>query len=288
MGLASLGQSIIKNVANKKVRINSNLDGLISKFDKSCPSKAEMIKIINQRNRLVFNLTQLRRNIVRLDKSTNPLKPLMVALNKSSKLLKNNPTPVAVGSPAVAFPLGSILTASDSLFTIKGKLQGFTSSILAFGAIKQYIIKTIDELLNKIKILDSLTQKCIEKSNNINNNVSNTTNPNNISLNSIPDIESLSDSDLDTELNNILNDEESDLIGELQSSGENSTNTYNGFVFEILIDKNNTTKFTKRYAVAKSPSGIILLKGEPSFSSSTEVLIDELKFIIDRDNLKAF
>ena len=98
MGLASLGQSIIKNVANKKVRINSNLDGLISKFDKSCPSKAEMIKIINQRNRLVLNLTQLRRNIVRLDKSTNPLKPLMVALNKSSKLLKNIVIVTVVGA----------------------------------------------------------------------------------------------------------------------------------------------------------------------------------------------
>jgi len=286
--LAKLGQSIIKNVATKKIRINANLDDLISKFDKSCPSKSEMIKIINQRNRLVLILTQLRRNIIKLDKSTNPLKPLITALDKSSKLLKNNPTPVAVGSPAIAFPLGSILTASNSLFTINSKLTGFTSTILSFGEIKKYIIKTIDDLLNKIKLLDNLVQKCIEEQKNINNNISTTNSPSNITLNSIPNLELINDSDLDTELNNILNNEESGLIGDLQSSDENSNNTYNGFVFEILIDNNNTTRFTKRYAVAKSQSGIILLKGEPSFSSSTEVLINELKFIIDRDNLKAF
>jgi hypothetical protein len=287
MGLASLGQSIIKKVATKKIRINASLDGLISKFDKSCPSKTEMIKIINQRNKLVLVLTQLKRNVIKLDKSTQPLKPLLSALNKSSKLLKNNPIPVAVGAPAVAFPLGNILTASDSLSTIKSKLTGITSTILAFGIIKKYIIKTIDNLLNKVKLLDSLTQKCIEKSTNLSNSISTTGNPN-ISFNSLSNIESISDSDLDIELNNILNNEESDLIGELQSSDENSTNTYNGFLFEILIDNNNTTRFTKRYAVAKSQSGIILLKGEPSFSSSTEVLISELKFIIDRDNLKSF
>jgi len=54
----------------------------------------------------------------------------------------------------------------------------------------------------------------------------------------------------------------------------------------ILLDKDNTTRFPKRYAVAKTPSGIVMLRGESSFSSSVDVLINELKFIIDRDNLK--
>lgn len=285
--LARLGQSIIKNVATKKIRINANLDDLIAKFKVSCPPRSELIKIINQRNKLVSTLTQLRRNIIKIDKTTNPLSKLTSTLNQFAKLLKKSPAPLAVGPPVIAFTLGNVITASDSLSVMKQKLSGASSTLSAFRIIKQYIIKTIDDLLNKIKILDGLTQNCISKQQNLSNNISTTDSPNNISLNSIPDIVAINDSNLDTELNNILNDEESDLIGELQSSSENDINTYKGFKFDILIDQNNTTKFTKRYAVAKSQSGIVLLKGESSFSSSTEVLIDELKFIIDSQGLKA-
>lgn len=289
MVLPSLGQAIIKKVANKKIRLSSNLDSLISKFDKSCPTEKELVKIINQRNKLILILTQLKRNILKLDKATNPLKPLLATLLKSSKLLKKSPIPVASGSPAIALPLGSIISAGDSLFTIKQQLTGFKSSISAFAEIKKYIIKTIDELLNKIKTLDSLISKCIDKKSTSTTLSPNTvSSPNNISLNSLIDTSTIPDISLENNLNNLLNLEESDLIDNLQSSSENQDNTYNGFVFEILIDTNNTTKFIKRYAVAKTQSGVILLKGESSFSSSIQVLIDELKFIIDRDNLKAF
>lgn len=286
MGLSSLGQAIIKKVANKKIRISSNLDSMISQFDKSCPSEKELIKIIKQRNKLVLILTQLKRNILKLDKATNPLKPLLSSLNKASKLLKLSPIPLAVGAPAVALPLGAVITAGSSLNLINQKTTGILSTLLAFTQIKKYIIKTIEDLLDKVKKLDSLVTKCVDKKPNP--SLTATTTSPGISLNGIIDPSLLSDSTLQDNLNNILNSEESDLINNLQSSGENSDNTYNGFTFEVLIDTTNTTKFTKRYAVAKTQSGIILLKGESSFSSSIEVLIDELKFIIDRDNLKAF
>jgi len=43
-----------------------------------------------------------------------------------------------------------------------------------------------------------------------------------------------------------------------------------------------------RQAVAKNKDGVILLKGESSFSASDKILIDELVFYIKSNNLKAF
>jgi hypothetical protein len=69
---------------------------------------------------------------------------------------------------------------------------------------------------------------------------------------------------------------------------DNEGITYKGFTFGIQEDTKDNNKYVKRYAIARDVSGVIVLRGESSFSASTQILIDELKFIIDRDNLKAF
>ena len=115
MSLALLGQAIIKKVATKKIRILSKITDLKSKFDKGCPTTPELVKIINQRNQLVKILTQLKKQVTQIDKTTNPLKTLIITLTTATKLLKLAPLPVAFGSPAVALPLGTIVTAGNTL-----------------------------------------------------------------------------------------------------------------------------------------------------------------------------
>ena len=64
-------------------------------------------------------------------------------------------------------------------------------------------------------------------------------------------------------------------------------NTYKGFRLEI-----ETFPFTdtvnRNRAVGKNADGITLIATELSFASDPQVLIEELKLIIDRDNLKAY
>lgn len=260
MSLALLGQAIIKKVANKKVRILSKITDLKSRFDEGCPVTPDLVKIINQRNQLIKILTQLRQQILQIDRTTNPLKQLITILTLSTKLLKLSPVPVAVGSPAVALPLGSILTAGNTLNNLDTKINRFSSLIIIFDAITKYILKTIDEILAQIKTLDALVEKCAaENAQKDGNNLA---------------------------INNALNTEDSTLINNLQSPNKDSTNTYKGFVLEVLLDDKNDTRFPKRYAVARTPGGVIVLRGESSFSASVDVLLDEIKFIIDRDNLK--
>jgi hypothetical protein len=279
MSLALLGQAIIKKVATKKIRILSKITDLKSKFDNGCPTTPELVKIINQRNQLVKILTQLKKQVTQIDKTTNPLKTLVITLTTATKLLKLAPLPVAFGSPAIALPLGTIVTAGNTLNKLDTKIGGFASLILTFNAIVKYILKTIDEILAQLKILDTLVEKCAAE------NATAATVANQASNNGAP-APSINTTNANLILNNLLNAEESTLINNLQSPNKNDTNTYKGFVLEVLLDDKNDTRFPKRYAVAKTPGGVVVLRGESSFSSSVDVLLDEIKFIIDRDNLK--
>jgi hypothetical protein len=62
----------------------------------------------------------------------------------------------------------------------------------------------------------------------------------------------------------------------------------NGFEMSV-IDVDNVTidGLKRRRAVARNSQGIIMLQGEPSFSSNDQILIDELVFYIQQNDLKA-
>ena len=81
-------------------------------------------------------------------------------------------------------------------------------------------------------------------------------------------------------INNIYDNE---LVAESSENGSN----YKGFILEIETRPFTDTVDQNR-AVGKNRSGIIMISTEYSFASNPQVLIDELKFIIDRDDLKAY
>jgi hypothetical protein len=62
---------------------------------------------------------------------------------------------------------------------------------------------------------------------------------------------------------------------------------YNGFTLDIVEEQFSPT-IKRIKGVAKNPQGIILLQTPLSFTTTPQVLIEELKLIIDRSNLKAY
>ena len=78
-------------------------------------------------------------------------------------------------------------------------------------------------------------------------------------------------------------------VVETENLAENSQNetTYKGFVLEIE-EKAFSPSVTQRRAIAKNKSNITLLATEWSFASNPNILISEIKFTIDKNDLKAY
>ena len=55
----------------------------------------------------------------------------------------------------------------------------------------------------------------------------------------------------------------------------------------INVDNVTVGGLKRRKAVARNKQGVIMLEGEPSFSSIDQILIDELVFYIQQNDLKA-
>lgn len=277
MGLASLGTSIIKNVAFKKIRLLNNIDALQLQFKVSCPTPSELQKIIKKKNQIKTALNQLKKKLLIINKTTKPLKTLIKTLTTTLRTLQINP------ASAAGLTVGGVLVLNDTYNLSKITKSNITSNLKVFGVIVNYINSSVNEILNKIKQLEILIERCAQNPNaNPNIPLSNEIQTAGQNVNETNQIINNS-----FDINNQLNDEDSKLLGDLQNSDSNDTNSYNGFKFEILLDDKNQTRFPKRYAIAKNASGIVVLRGESSFSSNAEILIDELKFIIDRDDLKA-
>jgi len=71
---------------------------------------------------------------------------------------------------------------------------------------------------------------------------------------------------------------------EVQTASINQV--YRGFVLEVREEQFSPT-VSRRRAVALNPQGIVLLQTPLSFTSTPEVLVQQLKLIIDNSNLKA-
>ena len=81
----------------------------------------------------------------------------------------------------------------------------------------------------------------------------------------------------------LLNIQQSD-----ESQGSPTIKIVNGFIMNVVSDTQNAVSgIYRRYATASNSQGIVILKGEPSFSAADPILIDELSFYIIQNNLKA-
>jgi hypothetical protein len=85
-----------------------------------------------------------------------------------------------------------------------------------------------------------------------------------------------------------LRDEINQLNEENAEENNIPSNNINGFDLSVVETQNKIGSITRRQAIAKNKDGVIMLKGEESFSATDQVLINELKFYIQSNDLKAF
>lgn len=86
--------------------------------------------------------------------------------------------------------------------------------------------------------------------------------------------------ELNPAIQNLARDEEDNIV---------TPNQFAGFTLEVIeLDKNSVGKYKRRQAVGKNSQGVILVRGDQSFSNDDSALINELIFYIRSNDLKAY
>ena len=214
----------------------------------SCPSQPTILQLINKRNNTATQINNLYQNVKTISKITNTTSIVLNAVQIGITVIQAIPYP----SPSIG--LTEIIGEVADLLQTKLKsgkviVNGLSITSASFGLL-------LGSALNLLNILDLLIQQCSEKQDipftTINNEI------------------------------NLLNNQ-SQQIEETQQNL-----IYKGFKLELQLDKTNQTQYAKRYAQALSTQGVPVLRTESSFASNPQVLLDQLKFIIDSNpNLTA-
>jgi hypothetical protein len=266
-GLAVLGTVVTNQAMVFADKMIPALEKKLEEFDKGCPTPEEIRKIIDIRN----NITQQANSISKtLDKVTKTVNKTSATVNTLVGIIKGLKIGKVAASAALKLiPLApgaasAALTDVDELITNKtfdiegnSKITPVKSALDGVSVPLALISFYIANFIRILNLLDVAIEKCQSEV---------TSTP--ISLTSVSD--------------------ELIEISEIQNQAEESPNlsTYNGFVLEIEVVPYSPT-VNRRRALGKNQSGIVMIQTELSFTPIDQVMINELKFIIDRDNLRA-
>jgi len=248
-GVSKLGEKIEKG--------KGKIDDILKEV--SCPttpegeiSKATILNIIAKKNKLVKQLNNTLKIIDNTTKALGIAATSIEIMNASYMILKNIPIPTSTGVPGVpGLPINVINTIEDTKIKIDkaiASLRGFNLGLLAtLVVLRQTLIKIIAYL----NALDGMIQFCS------------------------PDE---AQEQISAEL----------LALTVQQTEQTSPVVINVNGFSLAIETEPTTNpLKRRRAIAKNKSNITMLQGEWSFSSIDQILMDELVFYIQVNNLKA-
>jgi translation initiation factor 1 (eIF-1/SUI1) len=271
MAVKSQISAIVANQVGKlqgelENRIQEESFKLISKFANQCPSPKELVKIVKTRNNLLSIVNGFSKKVSKFSKLANTLRPAIIATKVLIGLLKANPIPTAIIPPSggLGVRIGRVVSLADRLRTANELLDALEDDVQSLQKITLSIEPSLDNIRQTLEGVNNSIQQCIEE------------------------LQESADNDQATE--QVIKD----LIKEIQppeNTGSEGTpdQSYsyiapNGkqYVLAIIEDKTGNFSIPRRVAIAKDNKGVVVIKGQPSFSSNTQVLLDELKFRIDR------
>lgn len=226
---------------------------LTQKELKVCPTPDVLKNNIKRRNRVVKQLNQIYIALAINTTLAAVFSIIAIKLKELKLTIDNLPFPVAV-PPGVGVPysvIGNLQSVSDFIKELEKQNKDLNKQIIIALI---FLVAALIAIVLLLKGIDQLTEECANNE------------------------------DLEYES---ISQELLDLTEETAAEGTPVLTNVNGFAMEVVtID--GVGQLKRRRAVAKNKQGVIQLKGEPSFSSSDQILIDELAFYITSNNLKAY
>ena len=268
----------VKSTARFDIAVNS----IKTQFNNGCPAPQELTKIIQSKNQINQALTQALGALNTIEKTSGTINGILTGIDAAITAIKAIPIPSAI-TPLAPAGIGPSLipgkifpTLSDSLIILRDFVKtnkGIVNQIpSAISSIQAAIQKTIN-LLNS---LDALILKCL------NEQTSNLTPEakeayfNQIGF-ALTQTGNNSNSNINISANSILE-------AQLQPNSVNPL-IYKDFKLTLEYDSSNRFSFPSRRIKGvndKTRQIVYNYGGKYSYSSSTEVLFDEIKYQIDR------
>lgn len=244
---------IARQVGSIQGKITAQVQGrvldILSKFTSQCPTGSEIQKIITQRNNLLNIINSFESRINTLRSTANRFNGVITTTRTAIQVIKNIPIPTAIIPPGggIGIPIRILTTYSDTLIRLNKFLDALEADREGVLGIINSASSTLATLKQRLNTIDLAIQECSKDS---------------------PDLTNI-----------VAQAQPKENTG---SEGTPDTNyEYKGYKLEIIQDPNSPQIAPRRYAIAIDRRGIVVLRGEPSFSSSTEVLLEEIKFRID-------
>jgi hypothetical protein len=245
--IAGFGVTQVNKLMAKGIPKISDIQNQIT-----CPTQAELARIISRKNRLVKQLNRLLKVIQSTEKFINSIKKFINIVSKtiSGLDIASLALPASI-PPGIGIPVGVINKSGDIINLLKDKIKGEQGKIDNLVSPLTLLKSVIAQALQYLNLLDNLVQHCYPDANQ---------------------------EQISAELTAITTDE---------SNQESPVVTdVNGFTMGVETEVTDSS-LKRRRAIATNKQNVVMLKGEFSFSSIDQILIDELVFYIQTNNLKA-
>ena len=215
----------------------------------TCPSKKEIDNIIATKNKLVGGINNTLKVIERITSTLEVSGVIIEGINITYQALKFLPTPTAVAGVGIPiFVINAVQDVKQFLTNNLGKIRHINATTLNILRLLEIALGQVLDLLN---LLDVITQFCYPEDE-----------PSNI------------------------NEELRAITTEQSNQQSPIVTNINGFTMGIEIEK-TTNSLKRKRATATNNQNVVMLRGEYSFSSIEQILIDELVFYIQQNDLKA-
>ena len=273
---------VITRTVKSTSRFNIAVNSIKTQFDNGCPAPQELTKIIQQKNHINQALTQALRALGTIQSTAGTINGILTGIDAAITSIKAIPIPSAITPLAPAgigpslipgriFPIlaDALITLRDFVKTNKGVVEQIPSAVSS-------IQSAIQGTINNLNSLDALISRCL------NQQTSNLTPEakeayfNQIGF-ALTQTGNNSNSNINISANSILE-------AQLQPNSVNPL-IYKDFKLTLEYDSSNRFSFpSRRIKGVNDKTGQIVYNygGKYSYSSSTEVLFDEIKYQIDR------
>jgi len=262
---------ILQKVEDIKSKFTLKIEEFLAQFERGCPTPEEIEKIIVVRNKAVTELKKVYDSVNRIADNISGVAGFVALVITIIKIAQTTISVTSLAQLVAPFIPATVLAkinaateiAQGVIDKVRFKTDGdprlvpIVNGIISANIAIQLLALSLKKLICAIEALDFQILACASKD------------------------------EIEVELTPIDPTVVS-FVEETLKENEESTieTTYRGFIFEIeKIPFSPTVDRTRANALNKD--GIIMLQSELSFTTEPSILIEELKFVIDRDNLKA-